>query len=377
MRILHLIPALAAGGAERLLADLLTPLQSYAVQEVAVIHPAWLYPDFFLTLVQATGVPVTYLNKPVGKSGRVLLVWRYWRLLQRFKPDIIHASQWDAMDLARVFHRYVSTTPVVGVAHDLIVGDHDHSSHERRFAGWAEVIITVSNVTAQSYEQYAPGNHLITIEDGVNLSYFAPGEQAVARQKLGFEPDQFIFLLPARFTTFKNHKILVEAVQHLVSTGQWNERAIVICAGYITDQELYHEIKTYVEDHHLEAVINLMEPQTDVVTLYQACDVGLLISKYEALGLAGLEMAACERPVIVSDMVNHQGAFRHGENGWVVPAGDVIALAQTMVSAMQLSATERNQMGKLARTHFPHHLTLEHTAQRYLEVFQQVAAGKR
>jgi len=56
--------------------------------------------------------------------------------------------------------------------------------------------------------------------------------------------------------------------------------------------------------------------------------VHLLTSPNEGWGIANLEAAACGTPTVASDAPGLRDSVRHGETGFLVPHGDVVALAR-------------------------------------------------
>jgi L-malate glycosyltransferase len=58
--------------------------------------------------------------------------------------------------------------------------------------------------------------------------------------------------------------------------------------------------------------------------------VSLSVSDSESFGVSAVEAAACEKPVIVSDVDGFKEVVRHNETGIIVPRNDVTAAAEAM-----------------------------------------------
>jgi glycosyltransferase involved in cell wall biosynthesis len=70
--------------------------------------------------------------------------------------------------------------------------------------------------------------------------------------------------------------------------------------------------------------------------MYGAHDVGVLVSRSEGMPLAVSECMAAGRPVAITDGCGGAvDAIVRGENGWVVPVGDMQALAAELSKAAQ------------------------------------------
>jgi poly(glycerol-phosphate) alpha-glucosyltransferase len=62
-----------------------------------------------------------------------------------------------------------------------------------------------------------------------------------------------------------------------------------------------------------------------------------------------LEAMAAGKPVIISTSANAAGIVEHGATGWVVPSGDIVALADTLKHVIDLSDTSLTAMADACR----------------------------
>jgi len=84
-------------------------------------------------------------------------------------------------------------------------------------------------------------------------------------------------------------------------------------------------------------------------TLAQA-DLFLLPSEQESFGLAALEAMACEVPVIATEVGGLPEVVTHGEDGFLVPVGDLAGAAQHATEILSTPGRAR-EMGQNARKH--------------------------
>jgi L-malate glycosyltransferase len=85
--------------------------------------------------------------------------------------------------------------------------------------------------------------------------------------------------------------------------------------------------------------------QLDIVALLSVADLFLLPSAQESFGLAALEAMACEVPVVASAVGGLPEVIEHGETGFLHPAGDLQAMAETGVRLL----TDRLLHERIAR----------------------------
>ncbi|NJL93554.1 MAG: glycosyltransferase, partial [Anaerolineae bacterium] len=322
IRVLHLTPALVQGGVERHLATLAPALGAAFGQHVAVIHPTWLLPPFFDAPLRAAGIPITYLEKPVGKWGRLPLLARYLRLVRTFRPHIVHAHQPEAMRFARIVHsRLARQTRLVLTSHDLLEDPLDQR-WERRLIDIGDAIVAVSEgVQAQYLAQYpSVRDRLVLIPHGIEAQAFAPGSRHAARARLGIPPEVTLGLMPARYATKKNHLGLLAAVQALQTRGTWPPQGRLLCLGGNSDPPLLEDLRRLLAEHPaLGQVVELREGVPNILDFYHACDFVVLPSHYEGFGLVLAEAAAAARPALVTPLANVARFVLDEVTGWEVP----------------------------------------------------------
>ena len=73
----------------------------------------------------------------------------------------------------------------------------------------------------------------------------------------------------------------------------------------------------------------------------------VLTSPKEGWGIVSMEASACGTPTVASDSPGLRETVRHGETGYVVPHGDVEALAEALARVMKPG--NRDRMGRAAR----------------------------
>jgi glycosyltransferase involved in cell wall biosynthesis len=87
----------------------------------------------------------------------------------------------------------------------------------------------------------------------------------------------------------------------------------------------------------------------NIVGLYmQAADAYVQPSLLEGLANATMEAMATGLPVIATDTCGQREAVRDGENGWLVPTGDVSALVAAMEEVSD-DSNEARRRGAAAR----------------------------
>jgi glycosyltransferase involved in cell wall biosynthesis len=142
----------------------------------------------------------------------------------------------------------------------------------------------------------------------------------------------------------KGQLLLLEAARQLVSQGVEFELVLV------GDGELRAEIEQLIARYELKSRVRI----TGWVSGAQVRDEILaaralvLASFAEGLPVVLMEAMALGRPVISTFVAGIPELVKPGEHGWLVPAGDVEALAQAIRLCLELSGETLAVMGKAA-----------------------------
>jgi glycosyltransferase involved in cell wall biosynthesis len=104
-----------------------------------------------------------------------------------------------------------------------------------------------------------------------------------------------------------------------------------------------------------------------------ACDIAVVPSRREGLGLFALEAMAAEKPVIASSTGGLAEVVLPGETGWLVPPNDATALASALQDALSIRPLWRD-IGRRGREYVSQHYTWEHTTQRLIEVYRRFSS---
>src|SRR5207244_11365398 len=104
-----------------------------------------------------------------------------------------------------------------------------------------------------------------------------------------------------------------------------DERLVAIVVGEGPERARLEQLAHELDVH---ATFTGDQPWESVVEAYAASDVFALLSEREPWGVVVNEAAACGLPLVLSDQVGAaHDLLRDGENGVLVPAGDVGAAA--------------------------------------------------
>lgn len=160
------------------------------------------------------------------------------------------------------------------------------------------------------------------------------------RASLGLDPARPIILFAAKLIPRKRCADLLEAYLQLSKSGSVDPLPHLLIVGD-GDQRATLETRASEAtpgDVHFLGFRN----QSELPRFYDLCNVFVLASVDEPWGLSINEVMNAARPVIVSDQVGCQKNLVHpGVNGLVIPAGDIVALTQSLQTILASAQTAK------------------------------------
>jgi len=96
----------------------------------------------------------------------------------------------------------------------------------------------------------------------------------------------------------------------------------------------------------------------------------LLPSFAEGLPVVIMESMSLKRPVIATYIAGVPELITHNENGWLVPAGDVNALAKALETALNLNNSEIKAIGERAKKSVVERHNIDVESQKLVKHFQ-------
>jgi len=154
-----------------------------------------------------------------------------------------------------------------------------------------------------------------------------------------------LVVLPARMLWDKGVGEFVTAARTLHAEGL---RARFALVGDSDDQNPASVHASQLRAWEKEAVIEWWGWKEDMQAVYAQAAIVCLPSYREGLPKTLIEAAACGRPIVTSDVPGCREVVRNGENGLLVPARNVGALAKALLDLLQ-NPDLRSEMGNCSR----------------------------
>ena len=314
---------------------------------------------------------------------------RAGRFDHRTLPRLVASLRADRTDAVLVPHHHraslalgrlaavIATVPVnIVAAHDMDlvpVGS-------RVLPRWAVRTLGVSNaliLLAESQGEYlrsqeGVGRHVwesvreVVIPNGIELPE-CPGlaERARARAALGVTADDVVVGVVGRLSPQKAHHVLFEAVARCLPDVP-SLRLVVIGDG-----ELGQRLHRSAEQLGIGHRTTFLGTRRDVPLLLPGLDVSCLSSVHEGVPIALIETMAAGVPIVATDCGAVRDIVDDGEQGYLVPVGDVDRFADRL-RLLAGDADLRARLGKEGRARAEREFDIERTARAYEDLLTEL-----
>lgn len=128
-----------------------------------------------------------------------------------------------------------------------------------------------------------------------------------------------------------------------------------------------------ITNRKLEDIVSLKGWTANIVEEYEEADMYVLSSDYEGMPNALMEAMACGLPCVSTDCpTGPSSLIIDGENGFLVPVGDVQAMTDAVKRILLMTSAEREQMGTHAKDTIYKGYNKEVIAEKWEELFEEL-----
>ena len=338
-RILHIIPSLASGGAERQLTNLIVN-----TSEKEFSHCVCTFKDaeFFASVIRQTGNQVHLLDV-VGKHPWWSATTKINSITRQYKPDVITTWLYDANIVGRFVRMLNRKIPLITTLHSA-----DYEPEVIQAAHWSpykvEGLRQIDKVTANiSKPHFAACSHFVkksyqkrlnlsdsqikVIYNGIDPTFLecAANEPRKIRLDLEIPENGFVYITVGRIDALKNQTLLLRALPQVLDSVP-QAYLVIIGAG-----PLEKDLKELANTLRISQKVRFLGKRKDVGACLEMADVFAFPTLLEGHPLALVEAMFKKLPSVVSNIEVLREVLTDNETGLFFDANEPDALAAAMI----------------------------------------------
>jgi glycosyltransferase involved in cell wall biosynthesis len=261
------------------------------------------------------------INSDANPNQVAELRCEFQYLLKQLRPDLVHAGPVQTCGyLAALsgFHPFV----LMSWGSDILV-------HAERNAEWRNATTVALNaadgffcdcqavrVAARCYAAIS-NEGIVQFPWGVKRGSFSALGPSESREKLGFDPDTFVFISTRCWEPIYDIEVLLRAFQR---AHQEDQRLRLLLLG---DGSMANRIHSFIADFGLGAVVIApgIIARKDIARWFRTANAYLSCAKSDGTSVSLLEAMATGLPAVVTDLPSNRAWIVEGENGWLGRVG--------------------------------------------------------
>lgn len=375
-RVLIVIPGLGPdGGAERSLAAATAGLvdRGFDLHVALLTDRHGLVPE-----LERLGAIIHDLSRSGGLVGRVRGIRS---LIRRLRPDVVHASLFDASVVSQLAVMGTGVPVLVTWANTSYGAAGEPGTHRWKLKAIDLLETVLGRLSHSWYHAVTPAVGRIT---GGAL-HVDPSRVLVGER--GRDPDQFP-LQPVDRTAVPRGLDVPPGARVVLAVGRQDNQK-----GYEDLLVAFDRLRTSHPDVHLVVAgregsatpgilavhaamlhpgsVHLAGQRDDVPALMRRADVVVCSSWREGAAGALIEAMACGRPVVAVPIAGLEGILVDGRNSLVVPRGELAEGLARVLDDPELAA----KLGASGRQMFEERFTTAASVERIAEIYRHVATA--
>lgn len=298
-------------------------------------------------------VYIRSLRREINPFHDAAALYRMMRFMHKFKPDIVHTHTAKAGALGRIAAALMFVPVKIHTFHGNIFHGYFGNKKARLFlfierilAKFSDVIVAISpsqkDDVINKYRITNPEKCRV-VKLGFDLDRFLrdPEKQSAFRIRLKIKEDDILVGIVGRLVPIKNHKMFVNAADHVIKHAPARLRNKIKFA-IVGDGQERQEIQAYVKFKKLESVVLFTGWETNTVDVCAGLDIIALTSLNEGTPVSLIEAMTASRPVVATDV----GGVRDvvGDAGIIVKSGDYRVMAKEILG-LAMSSEIRSRLG--------------------------------
>lgn len=294
-------------------------------------------------------------------------------LLKKEKIDLVYANSFTAIAWRVLLAAKLAKCKFIWHIREILTVDKVNPYHVRRRVNFADQIIAVSEACYQSVILIAPERPVKVIYNGVDPDDFKFSKTDARNyiiEQFGLPSDSKLIISIGTITLRKNQLDSIKAVQGLITE---DPRIHLSFLGE-SNPDYLDKVVGQINRLGLQSNIHFFNFRKDVNQIICGGDVVVHTALVDPHPRAVLESLAAGTPVVAYDVDGVSETILDGENGYLVPVGN-LGMMEQRIKLILDDPILRERLGKAGQQTIRAKFTVEQTGEKVLKVINQVLIG--
>ncbi|MCE2687095.1 MAG: glycosyltransferase family 4 protein [Rickettsiales bacterium] len=387
--IAQIIPSLESGGVERGVVDIAKAIKNKGWNSIVISNGG-------ILTYQLIEAGVKHIQLPVHSKNPLIIfknIKKLTQIIEDYKIDILHLRS-----RAPMISAYYAVKKSSAILVSTIHGAYSlkflgiNSSRIKKFYNSimlrADKIIAVSNFIKNNiinnYQNPLDKhlnldrlNQIKVIHRGVDLKYF--NSSAVSKNRIidlinkwNLPDDKKIIMLPARFTEWKGHQFLLNALAMV----EQDYFCIMVGSDH-GHQSFRKKIEQKIIDLHLEGKVKVVGNCKDMPSAFALSYLVLSTSiRPEAFGRVAIEAQSSSRIIIATNIGGSLETIIDSKTGFLVEPNNAEQLAKKIDEILSMNQEKYQEIANQARLHIEKNFSNQQMYDKTIEVYQEIFANR-
>ncbi|MBI2410341.1 MAG: glycosyltransferase family 4 protein [Candidatus Kerfeldbacteria bacterium] len=353
-QIVHIIDSLRCDGAQRMLTELLTRLDSQQF-EARVIALTGSGNDYIYQQLQAAGIEVEIIQeRGVGMRSFFQLM----RLLKRWRPDIVHTHLFFSDVWGAAACKLAGVPVLVSTEHN-INRDFNRTKlvFKRKAYRKCDAIIAISQAVKEYIVELDSKNQckVRLIYNGIDLSRFS----AKKTPTMLHQPP--VISIIGRLEEQKGHAQAIAAFAQVKGA---------VDLHIIGQGSLQLALEQQVQQIGLKNRVQFLGQRIDIEQVYADSDIIFIPSRFEGFGLVAVEAMAAGKPIVASRVDGLAEILQHEKTALLVDMQQPKTVAQ-QIDRLLAEPTLRAHLGATAKQD-AQRFDIAKTVEQYQQLYKEL-----
>lgn len=369
--VLHTIDTWGPGGAETVCVELAGGIdRSRFRSRAAALRRGWVYDAFRTRGIEPAIVP------PGAGPVDVALFWRLMSLARSSGAALIQSHLLTTNLYCSLIGRLLRI-PSVATFHGMVdIAPNDRRARQKMWLISKNVtrLVFVSQALRRHFHarHAAAEDRTVVIPNGIDAEHFRPRRSNALRAELGLPDDAVIVGAVGNIRPAKGYDVFLDVAAQLRTE---NPRLRFVVAGE-PGEPLYTNLLEQRRRLGLENHVFFLGFRESIAEVLNGIDLYLSTSTSEGFSLTTIQAMASGLPVVATLSGGPEEIVTAGQDGLLVPVGDVHAIARAVTDLLANPEASRT-LGAAARETVLRRFTLQRMISAYEAIYDEAMERPR